>query len=140
MSNKRSSLKGKGADIYLASEERSQEAPLSQQGSGTRRKATFYVPSDLLDQLDDAWLDLRRIDRGVARRSFLAPSTRHLSFVLVFFWALSVLLPHLSSAPRAAEPSGMSGCACLFVSPYAALWLRLCVVVRGSAAASFVLS
>ena len=67
MSNKRSSLKGKGADIYLASEERSQEAPLSQQGSGTRRKATFYVPSDLLDQLDDAWLDLRRIDRGVKK-------------------------------------------------------------------------
>ena len=66
MSNKRSSLKGKGADIYLASE-KPQETALSQQGSGPRRKATFYVPSDLLDQLDDAWLDLRRIDRGVKK-------------------------------------------------------------------------
>ena len=67
MSSKRSSLKGKGAGIYLDSEERPQETPLSKRGSSTRRKATFYVPSDLLDQLDDAWLDLRRIDRGVKK-------------------------------------------------------------------------
>ena len=65
--SKRSSLKGKGADIYLAAEEKTQEKPLSQQKGGVRRKATFYVPSDLLDQLDDAWLDLRRIDRGVKK-------------------------------------------------------------------------
>jgi hypothetical protein len=65
--SKRSSLKGKGADIYLASEEKTQETTRPQQGGGIRRKATFYVPSDLLDQLDDAWLDLRRIDRGVKK-------------------------------------------------------------------------
>jgi len=65
--SKRSSLKGKGADIYLASEERPQEESAKKQGSGMRKKATFYVPLDLLDQLDDAWLDLRRIDRGVKK-------------------------------------------------------------------------
>ena len=65
--SKRSSLKGKGADIYLASEEKPQEAPLAKMSSGARKKATFYVPSRLLDQLDDAWLDLRRIDRGVKK-------------------------------------------------------------------------
>ncbi len=65
--SKRSSLKGKGAGIYLDSEESPQETPLAKRGSGTRKKATFYVPSDLLNQLDDAWLDLRRIDRGVKK-------------------------------------------------------------------------
>ena len=65
--NKRSSLKGKGAGIYLDSEESAQEPPLAKRGSATRKKATFYVSSDLLDQLDDAWLDLRRIDRGVKK-------------------------------------------------------------------------
>jgi len=67
MSNKRSSLKGKGADIYLASEDAAPATAAPKQGDAARRKATFYVPSDLLDQLDDAWLDLRRIDRGVKK-------------------------------------------------------------------------
>jgi len=67
MSSKRSSLKGKGADIYLASEDAAPATAAPKQGDAARRKATFYVPSDLLDQLDDAWLDLRRINRGVKK-------------------------------------------------------------------------
>ena len=68
MSNKRSSVKGKGADIYLGDDNQAQQASHPTKSTdGPRRKATFYIPPSLLDQLDDAWLDMRRIDRRVKK-------------------------------------------------------------------------
>ena len=73
MTNKRSSIKGKGADIYLGGDGRAEQPSHSTKGtSDVRHKATFYIPPSLLDQLDDAWLDLRRIDRGIKKSNMVS--------------------------------------------------------------------
>ena len=61
---KRTRVKGKGAAIFLG-----EDKPASQQTNKTARqyagkpvntsKATFYLPVDLIDQLEDTWLNLR---------------------------------------------------------------------------------
>ena len=72
MGNKRSSIKGKGADIYLGGDNQAQQASRPMKPiDGVRRKATFYIPPALLDRLDDAWLDLRRLDRSVKKSSLV---------------------------------------------------------------------
>ncbi len=66
MANKRPSVKGKGADIFLSGDSK---APSSHKlkGEQERKKATFYIPQDIVDALDDAWLDMRRIKRDVTK-------------------------------------------------------------------------
>jgi len=73
MGNKRSSIKGKGADIYLGDDNKA-EQPVrpTKPTDGVRRKATFYIPPSLLDRLDDAWLDLRRIDRSIKKSNMVS--------------------------------------------------------------------
>ena len=72
MGNKRSSVKGKGADIYLGDDNQAEQTLRSTKAiNDVRRKATFYIPPALLDQLDDAWLDLRRLDRSVKKSSLV---------------------------------------------------------------------
>ena len=66
MAKHRASVKGKGADIFLASNDDDQAHPRPPQALA-RKKATFYLPPALLDQLDDAWLDLRRVNRNVTK-------------------------------------------------------------------------
>ena len=61
---KRIRVKGKGGAIFLGDDK-----PASQQTNKTVRKyagkpvntskATFYLPVDLIDDLEDAWLNLR---------------------------------------------------------------------------------
>jgi len=61
---KRARVKGKGAAIFLGEDE-----PASQQANKTLKhytgkpvntsKATFYLPVDLIDDLEDTWLSLR---------------------------------------------------------------------------------
>jgi len=73
MSNKRSSIKGKGADIYLGDDNQAEQPSRPTKATdGVRRKATFYIPPSLLDQLDDAWLDLRRIDRSIKKSNMVS--------------------------------------------------------------------
>ena len=73
MGNKRSSIKGKGADIYLGGDSQAEQpAHFTKATSGVHRKATFYIPPSLLDQLDDAWLDMRRIDRGIKKSNMVS--------------------------------------------------------------------
>jgi hypothetical protein len=72
MSSNRSSVKGKGADIYLGDDNQAKEVSHpTKLTAGPRRKATFYIPPSLLDRLDDAWLDMRRIDRRVKKSSIV---------------------------------------------------------------------
>lgn len=71
---KRARVKGKGADIFLG-----EDKPASQQTTKSVRqytgktvntsKATFYLPVDLIDNLEDTWLSLRRKykDKKVAK-------------------------------------------------------------------------
>jgi len=61
---KRARIKGKGAAIFLG-----EDKPASQQANKTLKqytgktvntsKATFYLPIDLIDDLEDTWLSLR---------------------------------------------------------------------------------
>lgn len=71
---KRARVKGKGAAIFLG-----EDKPTSQRTSKTVKqytgktvntsKATFYLPVDLIDELEDTWLSLRRKykDKKVAK-------------------------------------------------------------------------
>jgi len=71
---KRTRVKGKGAAIFLGDDK-----PASQYTNKTARqytgkpvntsKATFYLPLDLIDNLEDTWLSLRRKykDKKVAK-------------------------------------------------------------------------
>jgi len=71
---KRTRVKGKGAAIFLG-----EDKPASQQTTKPVRqyagkpvnisKATFYLPVDLIDNLEDTWLTLRRKykDKKVAK-------------------------------------------------------------------------
>ncbi len=55
---KRSTIKGKGADFFL--EEKEIRPP-------EQRKATFYIPETLIDNLDSVWLDLRKTHRKLKK-------------------------------------------------------------------------
>jgi len=50
MARRRPSIKGKGADFFFES------APQT----SAQVKVTFYLPKELVDKLDEVWLDLRR--------------------------------------------------------------------------------
>ena len=62
---KRARIKGKGAAIFLG-----EETSIPQQDSKTVKqytvktvntsKATFYLPANLIDELEDVWLTLRK--------------------------------------------------------------------------------
>ncbi len=55
---KRPTIKGKGADFFLEKKEiRFPE----------QRKATFYIPETLIDNLDSVWLDLRKTHRKLKK-------------------------------------------------------------------------
>ncbi|MCX7844940.1 MAG: hypothetical protein N2507_06425 [Candidatus Bipolaricaulota bacterium] len=51
--------RGRGVEAFLGGK----EAP---------SKATFYLPQDLLLELDDLWLDLRRVNRKVTKSDLVA--------------------------------------------------------------------
>ena len=55
---KRPTIKGKGADFFL--EEKEIRYP-------EQRKATFYIPETLIDNLDSVWLDLRKTHRKLKK-------------------------------------------------------------------------
>lgn len=61
---KRKSIKGKGADIFLASE---QNGVMTEEQKDSIRveltKVTFYLPVDLVDELDVIYLDSRKAHR-----------------------------------------------------------------------------
>ena len=75
MARKRASVKGKGADIFLPGqgEQAGEPRPVP---TRAHKKATFYLPPDLLDQLDDAWLDLRRLNRDVKKSDLVRTALR----------------------------------------------------------------
>ena len=56
MARKHASIKGMGADNYL-----------QDRRPAKNKKATFYLPADLVDRLDDAWLDMRRVNRALTK-------------------------------------------------------------------------
>jgi hypothetical protein len=83
---KRPSLKGKGADIFAPSDAapvetstprvpalashsagRMVEQSTSEPVKPLTDKATFYLPSDLLDRLDRIWMERRRTDRRIRK-------------------------------------------------------------------------
>jgi hypothetical protein len=68
---KRPTIKGKGAEIFLGKEDSTPEKEHtvipSEQYNG---KATFYLPTSLLDRLDILWMDLRKSNRRL-RKSHL---------------------------------------------------------------------
>ncbi|MFH0924473.1 MAG: hypothetical protein V1872_02385 [bacterium] len=68
---KRPTIKGRGAEIFLGKEDSTPEKKhtviLEDQCAD---KATFYLPSDLLNRLDTLWMDLRRSNRRL-RKSHL---------------------------------------------------------------------
>lgn len=65
---KRKRVKGKGASILLGDEPAPQQAnKTAKQHNGktvNTGKATFYLPEDLIDNLDDVWLTLRKRYKG----------------------------------------------------------------------------
>ncbi len=70
---KRASLKGKGAEIFLGSEEERQEVRPARK---PHQKATFYFPPELLEALDNVWLELRRVNRSVTKSELVAAALR----------------------------------------------------------------
>ena len=56
MPNKRPTIRGKGADFFLGHEK-----------TVKQQKATFYLPRDLTDRLDDIWVDLRRTHKKLKK-------------------------------------------------------------------------
>lgn len=61
---KRTRVKGKGAAIFLGDDKPSSQhtTKTAQQYTGktvNTSKATFYLPVDLIDDLEDTWLSLR---------------------------------------------------------------------------------
>lgn len=60
MTNKRPTIKGKGADFFF-----------EQKKSTEQGKATFYFSRDLIDKIDDVWVDLRKTYRKL-RKSDIA--------------------------------------------------------------------
>jgi hypothetical protein len=71
MARKRPSLRGQGADVFLAEPQTSvpQESPPP---ADKRVMATFYLPPALVDRLDRAWLARRMTDRKVQKSHLVA--------------------------------------------------------------------
>jgi len=55
---KRPTIKGKGANFFLGQEKTK---------STEQRKATFYIPETLIDDLDSVWLDLRKTQKKLKK-------------------------------------------------------------------------
>jgi len=63
---KRPTLKGKGADIFLEKEKK--ESLRERTHIPTRKeKATFYLPSSILKNLDSVWLSFREENRKIKK-------------------------------------------------------------------------
>jgi hypothetical protein len=66
MKKSRFSIKGKGADAFLAQDDAPAQA--GRQAKEEKRKmVTFYLSPTLVEKLDDVWLDRRRKDRSVQK-------------------------------------------------------------------------
>jgi hypothetical protein len=63
MARKRPSIRGQGADVFLAEP----DAAVPQPPEEKRVMATFYLPPALVDRLDRAWLARRMQDRKVQK-------------------------------------------------------------------------
>jgi hypothetical protein len=73
---KRKSIKGKGTDIFFEGDDKDEKkktgkpanqptrTPAYQPTSPAVGKATFYLPTDLIDELDEVWMNLRRKARA----------------------------------------------------------------------------
>jgi hypothetical protein len=71
---KRPSISGRGADIFLgAPAERVESAenhtsmPAQQRSGGLYPKATYYLPPDLQERLEDAWMQRRKSNRKLTK-------------------------------------------------------------------------
>lgn len=62
---KRPTAKGKGADIFLGDEEAAQTE--ISPDSAEKEKASFYFTIDLLDALDQTWMQLRMKNRKLTK-------------------------------------------------------------------------
>ena len=80
MRAKRPSMRGKGADIFLGEEPSASVRNVSdvarqiqtrnEDGEGAlKEKATFYLPIEVLDQLESIWHDLRRVTHRKIKKS-----------------------------------------------------------------------
>jgi len=64
--SKRTSLKGKGIDIFTNPEEtkvRHTTTPAHQHTSKPATKATFYLTEQVIDGLDEIWMKVRRREK-----------------------------------------------------------------------------
>jgi hypothetical protein len=70
---KRPSIKGQGANIFFAQPEEAQ-APVPERshdrGAEKRKLASFWLTPQLIEKLDDAWLERRKTDRSI-QKSFI---------------------------------------------------------------------
>jgi hypothetical protein len=71
MATRRPTLKGRGADVFFSSEK---SQPASNYNSATvyqhtsiYPKATYYLPQDLQQRLDDVWMERRRANRKLTK-------------------------------------------------------------------------
>jgi hypothetical protein len=69
---KRPSIRGQGADVFLAEREAEAPQPTPQASDDKRVMATFYLPPALVDRLDRAWLTRRMQDRKVQKSHLVA--------------------------------------------------------------------
>ena len=60
MMKKRTSLKGKGNDIYFPDSTTLKNSAVTLPNNQTVEKATFYFPLEVIDGLDDCWIGLRK--------------------------------------------------------------------------------
>ena len=67
MARKRPTIRGQGADVFLAEREAAAPQPAPQPPEEKRVMATFYLPPALVDRLDRAWLVRRMQDRKVQK-------------------------------------------------------------------------
>ena len=72
MATRRTTLKGRGADVFFSSDDESQPAgsynsTTVHQHTGIYPKATYYLPQDLQQRLDDHWIERRRANRKLTK-------------------------------------------------------------------------
>ncbi len=69
MSKQRPTIKGKGADLFLANPEKTQFAKPEKRSKQAiiQGKISVYLPQGLIDMLDNIWLDLRRNHRKLRK-------------------------------------------------------------------------
>lgn len=61
---KRASIKGKGADIFLSEESHNATEYQNAKKAAKQVKATYFIESQTIDELEDLWLSLRRKFKG----------------------------------------------------------------------------